>query len=76
MYHALTGRTYFDADEIQALARRHISGLRLNRAAKMQGLRSSIAILLDVMLRQEPNERPQDFDYVADSLKAIIQEID
>ncbi|NMA43033.1 MAG: serine/threonine protein kinase [Oligosphaeraceae bacterium] len=75
MYHALTGRTFFDADEIQALARRHISGLRLNSAAKMQGLRNSIAILLDAMLRQEPNERPQDFEYVADSLKAIIQEI-
>jgi len=75
LYHALTGRTFYDADEMQALVRRHISGLRINSTAKMQGLRTSIGILLDAMVRQEPNERPQDFVYVADSIKAIIQEI-
>ncbi len=75
LYHALTGRTFYDADEMDALVRRHISGLRINSSAKMQGLRSSIGILLDVMVRQEPQERPQDFVYVADSIKAILQEI-
>lgn len=75
MYHALTGRTFFDANEVEALARRHISGLRINSTAKMKDLRSSIGILLDAMVRQEPKERPQDFIYVADSLKAILQEI-
>ncbi|MFA6930133.1 MAG: serine/threonine-protein kinase [Lentisphaeria bacterium] len=75
LYHTLTGRTFYDADEMQALARRHISGLRINSTAKMQGLRTSIGILLDAMVRQEANERPQDFAYVADSLKAILQEI-
>ena len=76
MYHALTGKTFYDADEMQALVRRHISGLRINSTAKMRGLRSSIGILLDAMVRQEPSERPQDFTYIADTLKAIIQEID
>jgi serine/threonine protein kinase len=75
MYHALTGRTFFDANEVEALARRHVSGLRINSAAKMKDLRSSIGILLDAMVRQEPKERPQDFVYVADSVKAILQEI-
>jgi serine/threonine protein kinase len=75
MYHGLTGRTFYDADEMQALVRRHISGLRINSTAKMQGLRTSVGILLDAMVRQEPSERPQDFVYVADSIKAIIQEI-
>ncbi|NLF94612.1 MAG: serine/threonine protein kinase [Oligosphaeraceae bacterium] len=75
MYHALTGKTFFDANEVEALARRHVSGLRINSTAKMKDLRSSIGILLDAMVRQEPKERPQDFSYVADSVKAILQEI-
>lgn len=75
LYHALTGHTFYNADEMQALVRRHISGLRINSTAKMQGLRTSVGILLDAMVRQEPKERPQDFVYVADSIKAIIQEI-
>jgi len=75
MYHALTGKTFFDANEVEALARRHVSGLRINSTAKMKGLRGSVGILLDAMVRQEPRERPQDFSYVADSVKAILQEI-
>ncbi len=75
MYQALTGKPFYDASEIDALARRHISGLRINSSAKMEGIRSSIGILLDAMVRQDPKERPQDFIYVADTIKAILQEI-
>ena len=75
LYYALTGHNYFNADELDALVKRHVSGLRVSSAGKMAGIRQSLAILIDGMIRQENAERPQDFVSVADSIRAIMQEI-
>ncbi|MBO7742481.1 MAG: serine/threonine protein kinase [Victivallales bacterium] len=64
MYFGLTGRNYYNADEIDSLAKRHISGLRLSSAGKMQGIPKQIAKLLDDMIRQENRERLQTFQEV------------
>ena len=62
-------------DGFDALVKRHVSGLRVSSAGKMAGIRQSLAILIDGMIRQENAERPQDFVSVADSIRAIMQEI-
>lgn len=75
MYYCLTGQNYFNADEIDALAKRHVSGLRISNTGKMSGIIPSIATLLDLMIRQENQERPQDFGSVADAIKDILHEL-
>lgn len=75
LFYAITGRTFYDADELDSLARRHTATLRVSASAKMQDLRTSVAILIEAMIRKERQSRPQDFIYVADSIKAILQEI-
>ena len=75
LFYAITGRTFYDADELESLARRHTATLRVSASAKMQDLRTSVAILIEAMIRKERQNRPQDFIYVADSIKAILQEI-
>lgn len=61
MYYALTGRTYYNADEINALAKRHIGGLRIISAAKMEGISKPLADILTAMIQQEPDKRPASF---------------
>ena len=75
MYYAITGQNYFNADEIGALAKRHVSGLRLSNAGKMDGFTPSLAELMDLMIRQDKRERPQDFLSVAKRLVEIGPEL-
>lgn len=75
MYFGLTGKNYFNADEIDALARRHVSGLRLTNSSKMAGIRPAIAELMGKMIRQHNQERPQDFISVAQTIQEILQKI-
>ena len=75
MYYAITGQNYFNADEIDALAKRHVSGLRLSNTGKMDGFTPSLAELMDLMIRQHKKERPQDFLSVAKRLEEIGPEL-
>ena len=71
MFHALTGRTYYDADELQSLAKRHVSKLRVSSAAKLEGIFPDLALLMEKMIRQNPEERPQTFVEVFEAMKQI-----
>ncbi|NMA45262.1 MAG: serine/threonine protein kinase [Lentisphaerae bacterium] len=71
MFHALTGRTYYDADELESLAKRHVSKLRVSSAAKLEGIFPPLAELMERMIRQNPEERPQTFAEVFEALKQI-----
>ncbi|MFA6816245.1 MAG: serine/threonine-protein kinase [Lentisphaeria bacterium] len=75
LYEALTGKTYFDSGEIESLARRHVSNLRISNTAKMKGLRPSVGALLESLIRKQPENRPQTFKEVADAVKAILAEM-
>ncbi|MBN2450363.1 MAG: serine/threonine protein kinase [Lentisphaeria bacterium] len=71
MYYALSGQTYFDAKEVEALAKRHLSRVRLSVAGKLRDFRPEIVELLSKMIRQEPAERYQTFREVALDIQAI-----
>lgn len=71
MFHALTGRTYYDADELDSLAQRHLSKLRVSSAAKLEGIYPELASLMEGMIRQQPSERPQSFQEVFVALQQI-----
>jgi len=75
IYYALTGKTYYDASEVEELAQRHLATLRVNSVSKMEGVRPSLSALLDSMIRQNPKDRPQSFHEVAEAIKAILKEI-
>ena len=61
MYFALTGKTYYNADEANALAKRHLSTLRLTNETKMQGISPELAKVLVSMIAQTPDGRPASF---------------
>ncbi len=71
MYHALTGTTIYDADELEALAKRHVSTLRVKNASKMTGIPEEIAVLIEAMIRMDPAQRPQSFKEVYDEICRI-----
>ncbi len=71
IYYALSGQTYFDADEVEALAKRHVSKVRLSVSSKLRGFPEDLVELLTKMIRQEPEERFQSFHEVARAIRAI-----
>jgi len=75
MYQALQGRTYYDASEANDLAQRHLSSLRISSSAKMEGIRPSLAAILDKMIKQSNADRPQNFCSVFQALQGVLAEI-
>ncbi|MBT3380995.1 MAG: serine/threonine protein kinase [Lentisphaerae bacterium] len=71
MYYALTGRTYFDSDEVESLARRHISRIRLTAASKMREFRPELVDVLSKMIKQDYRERYQTFEEVRVALRVL-----
>ena len=71
MYHALTGHTLYDANELESLAKKHVAKMKVSNLAKMTNMSTGMAELLDRMIQQSPEERPQTFREVFDGLKAI-----
>lgn len=71
MYHALTGHTLYDANELESLAKKHVAKMKVSNLAKMTNMSTGMAELLDRMIQQSPEERPQTFQEVFDGLKAI-----
>jgi serine/threonine-protein kinase len=71
IYYALSGQTYFDASEVEALAKRHVSKVRLSVSSKLRGFPEDLVAVLTKMIRQEPEERFQSFHEVARAIRAI-----
>ncbi|MBR4223060.1 MAG: serine/threonine protein kinase [Victivallales bacterium] len=71
IYNALTGTTIYDADDLDALAHRHVAKLKVNNASKMTDIPKDIAVILEKMIRREPEERYQTFQEVAEAFKQL-----
>lgn len=69
----LTGQTYYEADELDKLVKRHVSNLRINRTVKMEGIREPVARIIDKMIQQEPEKRYQTFEEVAESIYLVME---
>ena len=75
MYYALTGHAYFSAEEFNERLSHRFAGTR-PVGGRFADLPASLSILLDAMLRFNSAERPHDCAEVADSLKAILTELE
>jgi len=71
MFHALTGRTYYDSSEVESLAQRHVSTVRIPVANKMKGARPELVEVLSTMVKQDPYERYQSFADVTAAIKTL-----
>ncbi len=72
LYYALTSRTYYDADEVESLARRHIARVRLIAASKMRGLSPGLVEVLSKMIKQNSEERFQSFSSCAKAIQKLM----
>ena len=72
MYYALTGETYFDAEEVESLAKRHVSKARLSVSGRMRDFRPELVALLTSMIKQDATQRYQSFAEVAMVIRTII----
>ena len=72
MYNALTGTTFYEADQLEELAQRHVAKMKISNVAKLRSLDKDIAAVLEPMIRQKPAERPQTFREVFDQIQALI----
>ena len=75
MYYAISGQTYFDASEAQALAKRHIAKLRVSAASKMRHLRPELVTLLSNMINPERAQRLQTFGEVAAAVREAMAKL-
>ncbi len=73
IYYALSGQTYFDAGEVEALAKRHVSKVRLSVSSKLRGFPEDLVTVLSKMIRQEPEERYQSFHEVARAIRTLLE---
>jgi serine/threonine-protein kinase len=72
LYYALTGNTFFDAEEIEALAQRHLSRIRVSPASRLKGFNEALVEVISRMIRAEPEERYQDFAVLARELHGLL----
>lgn len=70
-YNALTGHTIYDADDLDALAHRHVAKMKVSNASKMGGIDPEFAKIIERMIRREAAERQQTFLEVADEIRAF-----
>ena len=74
MYQALTGKTFFDAAEIDSLAKRHLSKVRLSVESKLDGINPALAKILAKMIAQHPEDRPSSFTEVFEMLQRLLKQ--
>jgi len=72
MYYALTGRTFFDSDEVESLAKRHVSKVRLTTASKMRGFHPELVQVLSKMIKQDYRDHYRTFDDLEAALKELL----
>ena len=75
LYHALAGKTYFNAKELQQLARQLTSTARLsNLDGKMRKIPEDVATVIDQMIKREPERRYQTYiDVERDFVKLLAK---
>jgi len=72
MYYALSGKAYYNADEVEALAKRHVSKVRLSMTSKLRGFRPELQEVMSKMIQQEHGARFQTFVEAATAIKEIL----
>jgi serine/threonine protein kinase len=75
MYQALTGQTYYDANEVEELAKRHISNTRLAVSGKMKGFGTDLVDIMTKMLKRDKEERYQSYAEVARDIYRLHSEL-
>lgn len=70
-YYALSGQTFFDAKEVEALAKRHLSKVRLSVSGKLRDFRPELVEVLSRMVKQDAAERYQTFHEAARAIEAV-----
>jgi len=76
MYYALTGNTFFNAEEVEELAKKHISKMRLSVTSRMRGFEPRLVDVLDRMIQQEPEKRYPTFEELAADLYDVYQSLE
>ena len=71
MYKALSNKTYYQANEVEALAKKHVSKLRVSSASKMKGFRPELVQVMSRMIKQDPEERYQSFEEAKADVEAL-----
>jgi serine/threonine-protein kinase len=62
LYHALTGKPFFSANEIRGVARMHMREARLSSLeGKLKKVKPDIAVIIDRMTKRAPEDRYQNF---------------
>lgn len=62
LYHALTGHAYYEADEVEAVAKLHVGWHDVAmHNEKMEELNQDVARVISKMIRREPHDRYQTF---------------
>ena len=73
MFFSITGRTFYESNELESLVQRHVSGLRINSSVKMEGIRKPVADIISKMVMMEPSERYQTYESAANDILAVLQ---
>ena len=76
MYYALSGQTFFAADEVESLARKHLADVRVSVASKLRRYRPEVVAILSKMLRQQPEERYQTFPELAREIHTLYRKLE
>ncbi len=62
LYNTLAGKTYFSAKELKELARKLVQSVRLsNMDSKMKAITPELAMIIDKMIKRDPEKRYQNF---------------
>ena len=73
LYHALAGKTYFSASELEQLTRQLTNSVRLsNIDSKMKNVNIDMAKVIDKMIKREPERRYQSFVEIESDIMAIL----
>ncbi|MEA2012913.1 MAG: serine/threonine-protein kinase [Verrucomicrobiota bacterium] len=74
MYHGLAGKTFFNAKEASALAKKHVAKLRLSLKGNMlKQIDPRLVDLLGRLMKKETEKRPQTFFEVEKELYQIYE---
>ena len=72
LFFILTGRYYFTENKINALAQKHVFGLRINSTSKLiNHCTPAMITILDKMIQRDPVDRYQNLVDLRDHLKSI-----
>lgn len=74
MFHALKGEPFFQAKELDAMARKHVRKVRVqNYEEKLKGIEPDLATVILKMIARDPEKRYQTFAEVEYELTRILE---